>query len=191
MNSLKTHTLWVIIVSLFALNACNDQPDPVAVPDAPEINFSMVELAQQEWIEGLVAVGEAHAQDGDAHEAARQMLNQHYDFGGQGVLFKPTLAHGEQTFRLSKAGALAYFVGGDDNYPDDQGFALQPYVDGTTSVAGVIVHGDIATAMGNITLTNADGGTVTVDKTFVYRLDAAGDLRIVAHHSSLPFSPAQ
>jgi hypothetical protein len=35
-----------------------------------------------------------------------------------------------------------------------------------------------------------DGNEVMVDKTFGYVRDAAGDLRIVLHHSSLPFTPA-
>ncbi len=32
-----------------------------------------------------------------------------------------TLTHGDQTFRLDKRGALAYFVGGDEMYPSDKG----------------------------------------------------------------------
>jgi hypothetical protein len=42
--------------------------------------------------------------------------------------------------------------------------------------------------MGNVHITDASGAVTTVDKTFGYQLDEAGDLRIVLHHSSLPFS---
>ena len=44
-----------------------------------------------------------------------------YDFGtpDEPLLFKPTLA---DVIRLDRAGARAYFVGGDPNYPHDQGF---------------------------------------------------------------------
>ena len=44
-----------------------------------------------------------------------------YDFGtpDEPLLFKPTLA---DVIRLDRAGARAYFVGGDPNYPNDQGF---------------------------------------------------------------------
>ena len=40
-----------------------------------------------------------------------------YDLGQ--VLFKPTLTSGEQTFRTTRDGALAYFVGHSDDYPGD------------------------------------------------------------------------
>ena len=44
-----------------------------------------------------------------------------YDFGmsDEPLLFKPTLA---DVIRLDRAGASAYFVGGDTNYPHDEGF---------------------------------------------------------------------
>jgi len=41
------------------------------------------------------------------------------------VLFKPTLPVNPQTFRATRAGALAYFVGGDPSFPKDKGFALK------------------------------------------------------------------
>ena len=41
-----------------------------------------------------------------------------YQFGP--VLFKPTLTAAPQTFRTTRDGALAYFVGGDPNYPQGQ-----------------------------------------------------------------------
>jgi hypothetical protein len=40
------------------------------------------------------------------------------------VFLKPTLAFGDQTFRNDKKGALAYFIGGNTDYPNDKGFAL-------------------------------------------------------------------
>jgi hypothetical protein len=42
--------------------------------------------------------------------------------------------------------------------------------------------------MGNVRITNAKGDVTTVDKTWGYVKDDAGRLRIVLHHSSLPFS---
>jgi hypothetical protein len=36
------------------------------------------------------------------------------------VAFKPTLTQQPQTFRGTKAGALAYFVGGNATYPNDK-----------------------------------------------------------------------
>ncbi|MCC5904997.1 MAG: hypothetical protein JJU13_02205 [Balneolaceae bacterium] len=153
------------------------------------ITHDMIESAQEVWIQQLVRIGEAHSEGEDAKQVAEDVLNTYYDFDNNRVLFKPTLAHGDQTFRPDFDGALAYFVGGNDDYPDDSGFALAPYVSGTTDISEVYIHGDIAIAQGNITLTAYDESTVTVDKTFAYRLDNEGNLRIITHHSSLPFSP--
>lgn len=42
--------------------------------------------------------------------------------------------------------------------------------------------------MGNVSITDKDGKTTTVDKTWKFLKDDTGRLRIVVHHSSLPFS---
>jgi hypothetical protein len=119
------------------------------------------------------------------------VLSTAYAYDDGPVLFKPTLAHGAQTFRMTKDGALAYFVGGDPAYPDDHGFALKQWVRCEPAIAGVVVQDGMAIAMGNVHLENAKGEKVMVDKTFGYRRDATGQLRIVLHHSSLPYTPAK
>lgn len=178
-----------LILFVFA-SACSPDNERNQMADHDHtITQDMIESAQEVWIDQLVRIGQAHADGGDAQQVAEDVLNTYYDYGTNPVLFKPTLAHGEQTFRPTFEGALAYFVGGNGNYPDDSGFALAPYVSGTTNISEVFIHGDIAIAQGNITLTSADASTVTVDKTFSYRMDSEGNLRIVTHHSSLPFSP--
>ncbi len=48
--------------------------------------------------------------------------------------------------------------------------------------------GDSATTMGNVHFTGKDGKVTTVDKTWKFVKDDAGKLRIVVHHSSLPYS---
>lgn len=146
----------------------------------------MIEQAQERWIAALVSVGSAE----DPSARAREVLASYYDFDGKGVLFKPTLTHGEQTFRMTKDGAHSYFVGGNSTFAQDDGFALRPYVSGVSEIADVVIIGNVAIAMGNITLTAYDGSTVMVDKTFGYRLDEHGNLRIITHHSSLPFTPS-
>ncbi|GEM_PF-463618 len=170
-------------------NSANGYTSAQSGETSQAITRDMIQSAQEVWIDQLVRIGEAHATDGDARAVAREVLDTYYDYATNPVLFKPTLTHGEQTFRHTVEGALAYFVGGDDNFPNDSGFALQPYVSGVTDISEVFIHGDVAIAMGNITLTAADGSTVTVDKTFGYRMDSSGNLRIVTHHSSLPFTP--
>lgn len=181
------------------LTACSSNAEPGANADnasyssASEpnqvITRDMIQAAQEGWIQELVRIGEAHATGGDAAQVATDVLNAHYDYATNPVLFKPTLAFGERTFRPTHEGAHAYFVGGNSSFPEDDGFALRPYVSGITDISEVFIHGDVAIAQGNITLTAYDGSTVMVDKTFGYRLDDEGHLRIVLHHSSLPFAP--
>ena len=43
--------------------------------------------------------------------------------------------------------------------------------------------------MGNVTLTNDSGDSVTVDKTFVFKFDGNRNPVIIAHKSALPFNP--
>ncbi len=53
------------------------------------------------------------------------MLDKLYGFHLGPVLFKPTLSGGHQTFRLTKEGALSYFVGQNPIYPQDSGFGIK------------------------------------------------------------------
>ena len=46
-------------------------------------------------------------------------------------------------------------------------------------------------AMGNYFFTDPDGNEVMVEYTFGYMLDDNDELRIVLHHSSLPYAPRQ
>jgi hypothetical protein len=103
-------------------------------------------------------------------------------------LFKPTLTVAPQTFRTTKAGALAYFVGGDPHFPKDIGFALKGWTKCESKNAAVFIAGDSASSMGHVMITDREGKVTTVDKTWKYVKDDAGQLRIVLHHSSLPYS---
>lgn len=55
------------------------------------------------------------------------------------------------------------------------------------SLKTIYINGDIALTMGNVMLTDASGKVTTVDKTWGLKKDQYGKLRIVLHHSSLPF----
>ena len=91
-----------------------------------------------------------------------------------------------RTFRTTRDEALSYFVGGDPAYPHDKGFALKGWTKCESQNAGIFITGYSATSMGNDIVTNKDGKVTTVDKTWTYTKDDAGNLRIVVHHSSLP-----
>ncbi len=84
--------------------------------------------------------------------------------------------------------ALAYFVGGDPEYPNDKGFALKGWTSCVAEDNAIIILGESATSLGKVRITNKDGSIVTVDKTWQYVKDRDGNLRIVVHHSSLEYS---
>ena len=161
----------------------------------PKITEQEVNAAQQAWCDALVKIGKVHAEGGDYKAVANQAITDLYDYDKGKVFFKPTLAHGKNTFRPTKAGALAYFIGGNPEFPDDKGFALKHWVkvryDNNAAENGIQIHGDVAVTMGNVYLTNTKGEEVMVDKTFVFRKCADGKLRLIAHKSALPFDPAK
>jgi hypothetical protein len=178
--------------------ACLAFLDPVVAADpiGPKaISEAEVNAAQQAWCDGLVKIGKVHKNNGDYREVASQLIDDLYDYKEGRVFFKPTLAFGNNTFRNTKAGAMAYFVGGDKNFPEDTGFALKHWTkvryDNNADENGIQIHGDIAITMGNVYLMNAKGEEVMVDKTFVFRRCKDGKLRLCVHKSALPFDPAK
>ncbi|MCH8569315.1 MAG: hypothetical protein LAT67_13655 [Balneolales bacterium] len=191
--NISTYVFIITLLSTALLFNCTANADSrsgeyTSSPATP-ITLERIETAQQQWIQALVSIGTAHANNEDAAARATEVLNNYYDFENGVVLFKPTLTFGEQTFRPTFEGAHAYFVGGNSDFPNDNGFALRPYVNGSLDSLNAFIHGDVAIAQSNITLEAYDGSTVTVNKTFGYRQDENGNLRIVTHHSSLPFAP--
>lgn len=157
------------------------------------ITEAQVNQAQQDWCDSLVRIGAIYRQGGDYRTAAAEVVDNLYDYQDGVVFFKPTLAHGANTFRSSREGAISYFVGGDANFPEDTGFALQVWqkvwYDNNAAENGIQIHGDIAITMGNVYLINEKNAEVTVDKTFVFRRGTDGKLRLCAHKSALPFTP--
>ncbi|MEM9085088.1 MAG: phosphoribosyl-AMP cyclohydrolase [Pseudomonadota bacterium] len=155
--------------------------------------ITKAELAQarKNWGDGLVAISKAYDAEGidAARTVANEILDTAYGYNMGDVLFKPTLASGEKTFRPTKEGALAYFVGHDENYPLDSGFGLKGWREVTSETSATFIAGDVAMWMGWVICTDKDGGVTKVDKSWGYQKDAEGTLRIVQHHSSLPYQP--
>ncbi len=158
------------------------------------ITYNEVYNAQQAWCDALVKIGQLKEEGKDYKGFAEQVLSDAYNYDQGKVFFKPTLAYGDQTFRNDKKGALAYFVGGDPDYPNDKGFALTPWVKARYDNAGeknegIQIYGSVAITMGNVWVTGKDGKEVMVDKTWVFRKGKDGKLRIIVHKSSLPYNP--
>lgn len=184
---LKCAQIAAVVAIIWALSfaACGaDQPNGA-------ITEQQVNAAQQAWCDGLVKIGKVHMDGGDYQGVASQLIDDLYDYQEGKVFFKPTLAYGKHTFRNTKAGALAYFVGGNKDFPSDTGFALKHWTkvryDNNAAENGIQIHGDIAITMGNVYLTNVKGDEVMVDKTFAFRRCKDGKLRLCVHKSALPF----
>ncbi len=155
------------------------------------ITDEMVVNAQKAWAESLLKISKTYLEKGDYKKVASEELDKGYNYANGIVLFKPTLTTGEQTFRMDKEGALAYFVGGNPKYKDDTGFALKGWVKYGIVNKGIILNGSTAISMGNIILTDSKGNVVVVDKTWGFKMNELGELKIILHHSSLPYKPAK
>ena len=156
------------------------------------VSDTEIENARKAWGDALIAISKTFEVDGiDAARAvAGGVLDAAYGYNLGPVLFKPTLASGDTTFRPTRDGALAYFVGHDPSYPLDAGFGIRGWREVTSETSAVFVDGDVALWMGWVTMVDKYGQVTKVDKSFGYKRDEAGTLRIVLHHSSLPYKPA-
>ena len=156
-----------------------------------DITEQELAAAREIWGNALIAISTAYDESGieAATEIANQALDAAYGYNLGPVLFKPTMAGGEQTFRPTRAGALAYFVGHSDEFPQDGGFGLKGWRQVVSETSASFIQGDVAMWMGWVTFTDKDGNVTKVDKSWGYKKDAEGTLRIVLHHSSLPYQP--
>ncbi len=149
-----------------------------------------LENAQASWGAGVVAIGGLKGEREQCQSYAQNFLKEHYDFDNKEVLFKPTKAALRQ-FRPRKDGALSYFIGGNADYPEDKGFALQPWTKVRFENATLLLEEHRALAMGNYYFTDLNGMETKVEYTFGYIKGQDGKLKIEVHHSSLPFNPPQ
>ena len=156
-----------------------------------EITEQELAEARKIWGDALIAISTAYDEEGieAATRLAEGALDGAYGYNLGPVMFKPTLASGEQTFRPTREGALSYFVGHNDKYPLDGGFGLKSWRKVESETSASFIQGDVGMWMGWVIFTDKDGNVTKVDKSWGYKKDAEGTLRIVLHHSSLPFQP--
>jgi hypothetical protein len=193
----------ILVVSVLANSAsarllAGDSNSTATVADLTSYSVSQITeedviAAQSGWCDALLSIRATDVAEGSeaSSELAQAILDAAYGYSlGVPVLFKPTLAYGSTTFRLTDEGAHCYFVGGcPDTYPDDTGFALKPWAECESMPVGFLLLGDVALSMGHVHFTDEDGAVTVVDKTWGYKKDDAGALRIILHHSSLPYDP--
>jgi hypothetical protein len=181
----------ILIIGNTSCKQSTKDEETTSVSQSESISITEQEVlaAQQAWSDGIVNIGQVYLDNGDYKEAAIQHINKFYNYQEGLVLFKPTLAYQKQ-FRTDFDGALSYFVGGNEEYEEDHGFAIKPWSAVRWENIGVISIGNMAVAMGNYYFTPAKGGDdVKVEYSFAYTKDDEGNLKIILHDSHVPFAP--
>jgi len=193
-------SLVIIIMTLIVFTSCDDSEKNKyettkldEVVQKVEVNKVITKQEvldiQNIWSNGIIRIGKVYTEKGDYKTEAENHINALYGYNLGKVLFKPTLAS-ETQFRLTKEGALSYFVGHNENFSEDHGFAINPWINIRWESIGIKIEGNMAIAMGNYYFTPADGGEdVKVEYTFAYTKDEDNKLRIIMHGSHLPYSP--
>lgn len=150
------------------------------------MNIQEIEKAQEKWGNGIVKIGELKDTIKECRMFTLDFISKMYDYENGIVQFKPTKAS-EAQFRGDIKAALSYFVGSDSDFSEDSGFALNPWVKVEFENNSINIINDIAIAMGNYFFTDNNGDKTKVEYSFVYKKNDQGNLKIILHHSSLPF----
>ena len=150
------------------------------------MNIQEIEKAQEKWGNGIVKIGELKDSTKECRMFTLDFISKMYDYDDGIVQFKPTKASDIQ-FRGDVKAALSYFIGSDSDFNEDNGFALNPWIKVEFENNSINIIDNIAIAMGNYFFTNNQGDKTKVEYSFVYKKIDGGDLKIILHHSSLPF----
>jgi len=151
-----------------------------------EISKKEILSFQKEWGDALVKVGKLFVEKKGYKQAAIELVNQFYGYEESTVLFKPTRAQHVQ-FRENAKSALSYFIGGDPEFDEDTGFALQPWTRVRFENSGFILDGNCAVSMGNYFFTDVEDEQKQVEYTMGIFRTKDGSLKMNLHHSSLPY----
>ena len=145
-----------------------------------------VKNAQNNWASFILKISNAFHKKEDYINVANDLLDNLYSFNNGKIMFKPTMP-GIKTFRYSRKDVLSYFIGGNSAPPHDQGFAIKPWKKITFSNSNIIKRDNIILTMGMYTFEDLNNTILEVEYTFIYELDNNNQLKIILHHSSVPF----
>merc|ERR1712087_289644 len=169
---------------------------PYAAASSAPVTKEEVLAVQKAWSAAIKDISKTYKNGGDYIKAAANAAGQLYAYGHSNVLFKPTKAAAYQ-FRPTAQEAMSYFVGGkavDGGYEEDAGFAInggKGWADCVYDNHQIDLQGGIGLAMGNYVFTCATTGDKSkVEYTFGYKRCDDGKVRIVLHHSSVPYLQA-
>lgn len=165
--------------------------------DGPVVTKDEVLKVQDAWKDAILTISKEYLANPKGEQfknAAKAAAGELYGYGEGDVLFKPTKAK-ETPFRVKGEGALSYFIGYDAIKPagfaEDKGFAINGGK-GWKAVkfenSQISTYGDLALAQGEYFFTDFDDKTAKVEYSFGYKKTPEGKLKIVLHHSSIPYS---
>ena len=154
--------------------------------NSEKIYESILEI-QKKWGDGIIEIGRFHKENKCVNEISKTFIEELYFFQDCKVLFKPTKASKLQ-FRKSKDEFLSYFVGKNKVSDEDIGCALEPWKEITFKNFDYIFTNDLILSMGNYYFKNYKDEVFKVEYTFVYKYDSKKILKILLHHSSLPYN---
>ena len=120
------------------------------------INKTEIEKAQNSWGNGIITIGKLKDNPKECRIFTVNFISKHYDFDSGDVQFKPTKVS-EKQFRNNNKSALSYFIGSDNDFSEDKGFALNPWIQVEFDNCSINIYDDIATAMGNYFFTDPSG----------------------------------
>lgn len=145
--------------------------------------------AQNKWGQAVIRIGKLYTENKDYMAEARKTVEELYGYNDEHtVLFKPTKAS-EKAFRFTAESAVSYLAGGNEEFSEDAGFALNPWVKVHFDNKGFILHKNEALSMGYYFFEDPAGEETKVEYTFGYYRDKNRQLKIYLQHSSFPFQP--
>ena len=146
-----------------------------------------VKKAQSDWASGIIEIGKTKGNQSKCKKLTKDFLYNLYDFREGSVQFKPTRASIHQ-FRNNLNAAMSYFIADNKSFSEDKGFALTPWNEVLFENDSIILHENIATAMGNYYFKDKSGKKIKVEYTLGYIKRTRGEIKIILHHSSLPYN---
>ena len=140
---------------------------------------------QKQWGNSIIKISDSYKKNNDYLNDTNNLIDSLYAYDYEEVLFKPTLASDNQ-FRLSRTGALSYFIGGNNQFNEDEGFAIKGWTKIRWENAGYKIYSDIAVCMGNYFFSIDNSEPLKVEFTIVLKI-IDGKLKLILHDSHLPF----
>ena len=154
---------------------------------SPEEIEKKIVYIQKQWAKSIVEIGKAYKNKKNYLHITDKFLDKLYAFQEGKVLFKPTKATFKQ-FRKNKNEFISYFIGYKKVSKEDKGFALEPWKNISFENFETLYFEKFLVSMGNYFFTDYQNKKIKVEYTFGYVLDKANNLKIIFHHSSIPYN---